>query len=77
MTLGPIVFRGDPPEGAQPPAWSPHFEAAIARESLPHDLCWLRFYYPHAKGERIGLEVLLNNEHWEPVERAVGALGWP
>lgn len=77
VTLGPVVFRGQPPEGAQPPAWVPRLEAAVKRESLPNDLCWLRFYYAHAKGEMLGMEALLNNDHWEPVERTMGAFDWP
>lgn len=77
VTLGPVVHRGHPPEGAHPASWGPHFEAAIAQQSLPDDLCWLRFYYAHAQGETRGLEVLLNNEPWEPIERVMGALDWP
>lgn len=77
VTLGPVVHRGQPPEGAQPMSWTPPFEAAVKQLSLPNDLCWLRFYYAHAKGEMLGMEVLLNNEHWEPVERAMAAFDWP
>ena len=59
----------------QPPA--PERRALVLASSLRREVHWIRTFYAANEGQRLGSEVLLDNETWEDAERRFAERSWP
>src|SRR5262249_17877172 len=74
--IGNLTLRGNPPDslGSE---WFHAFEAVVRDSRLAGDLHWLRLYFGQWKNEPRCVEVLLDNDTWEPVQQRMVSFDWP
>jgi hypothetical protein len=74
VVLGPMVSRfGEPPTDLR---WRDQYLSAV-RAAVPPGVHWVQLYQMRQGNESAGGSVLLDNEPWPELERAVAGFDWP
>jgi hypothetical protein len=77
VILGDVVARG-PGEAPGPhEPWLESLKQGITSLPLATGIHWVRVFYAQAKGERMSLEVLLDNEPWVELTEKLASAAWP
>jgi Family of unknown function (DUF6348) len=78
VTVGNIGICGKPPNPDRPPiGWFKRLEKEIKNSPLPIGTHWVRCYYAQMKNQATAVEVLLDNDEWEPIQSSMATLDWP
>ena len=78
VIIGDVGTRGDPPtEKSLHIAWFNQLKKLIEKTDLSGDLHWIRMYYAQMKNKQLACEILLDNEHWKPIQKGMAAIDWP
>ncbi|RKH74775.1 DUF6348 family protein [Corallococcus aberystwythensis] len=77
VILGDIVSRGDDAGPKHEEPWLRAFEDALKSLPLTSGTHWVRVYYAQMDGERMTLEVLLDNEPWQALTDLLETASWP
>ncbi|MGE6762330.1 DUF6348 family protein [Corallococcus interemptor] len=77
VILGDIVSRGDDGGARHEEPWIKAFENALRSLPLTSGTHWVRVYYAQRDGERISLEVRLDNEPWQALTDLLETASWP
>ncbi len=75
VTLGAVTSRGGVPGNYL--QWFREFEQMAKASSLPGGIHWIRIFHGQSNPSNATTEVLLDNEHWQPMESGIAALDWP
>ncbi|MFX0061603.1 MAG: DUF6348 family protein [Candidatus Hermodarchaeota archaeon] len=78
VIIGNIGIRGEiPTENNVHVSWFEKFEKKIQMENLEQGIHWIRLYFAQMNNEQLECEVLLDNAHWEKMQKEMAAIDWP
>lgn len=60
-----------------PTDWFPIVQRAIEKTDLPSGTHWFRCYYAQFKKRATEVEVLLDNDDWQPIIEIMSGVDWP
>ncbi len=76
VTFGLLRMRGPLPENAWQPAYE-GLQKLVKESGLPKGLHWVRYFYAQIPGQEPTVELMLDNETWEPLQEKAKGLTWP
>jgi hypothetical protein len=76
ITYGLLRMRGTLPENSWPPVIE-DLKKLVQESGLPKGLHWVRYFYAQIPGGEPTVELMLDNETWEPLQKKAAGLPWP
>ncbi|QDV41102.1 hypothetical protein Enr13x_09400 [Stieleria neptunia] len=78
VTIGGMNVRTFTDAPFDPPThWFPIVQRAIENTDLPRGTHWFRCYYAQFDNKPSAVEVLLDNNDWQPIIKAMSDIDWP
>lgn len=78
VVLGPIGIGGQLPDPSNtPPNWFNQVKEKIKSANLAPNTHWIRIYYSQVDNHVSKVEVLLDNDVWEPIQEKLATVDWP
>ncbi len=78
VVIGPIGMRGKAPDPSNTPLdWFKQIEEKLKSTHLFAGTHWISIYYGQIDNHPLKLEVLVNNEVWEQMQKELATIDWP
>src|SRR5260370_9811463 len=78
VVIGPIGMQGKAPDSSNTPLdWFKQIEEKLKSTHLFAGTHWISIYYGQIDNHPLKLEVLVNNEVWEQMQKELATIDWP